>query len=409
MESELKDIKEKLYSDLNKCKVALKLNKEMQNKYDTEIREFKETRDEYNEKFSELIEKGKEEKILRDSYNREFQQLKQKKDDLHEQISEYKAERDSKWILYKEFKNQFRELLEEKNKLKRSSNSARKMIDTILMLDWKFQTTSMDFEEERRLVEKIEELQSKIDKNQKYQDLKMINLELDELIKNLDEFRESANHYHKLMTELYPKTEELQEKMDEIFQTADIHHEKMVQFYDEANAIKAEADKAHEQMVEKIQAVQLLRKGYESKEKELEIVKSRLGKIKYEESLERRQKYIEIEENRAKELLAKHNANEQLTFDEIGFLMAKGLITMEELGNETGNKATTANPDNKFKLTNLDGLGVRDEKVLIENGIKSIKDLCDYDLDKLIDIIPYKSTIKLKNWLNDAKSITNQS
>lgn len=406
MESELKDIKEKLYTDLNKCKVALKLNKEMQSKYDSEIREFKETRDEYNEKFSELIEKGKEEKILRDSYNREFQQLKQKKDDLHDQISEYKAERDSKWILYKEFKNQFRELLEEKNKLKRSSNSARKMIDTILMLDWKFQTTSMDFEEERRLVEKIEELQSKIDKNQKYQDLKMINLELDELIKNLDEFRESANHYHQLMTELYPKTEELQEKMDEVFNTADIHHEKMVQFYDEANEIKAEADKAHEQMVEKIQAVQLLRKGYESKEKELEIIKSRLGKIKYEESLERRQKYIEIEDNRAKEILAKHKANEQLTFDEIGFLMSKGLITMEQLGNETTNKETPTNSDSKYKLTNLDGLGVRDEKVLIENGIKSIKDLSNYDLDKLIDIIPYKSTIKLKNWLNDAKTIT---
>ncbi|MBD3228141.1 MAG: hypothetical protein GF329_08125, partial [Candidatus Lokiarchaeota archaeon] len=393
METELKETKEELLQELKKCEVALKLNRKMQKQYDRAISELKEERDAKNDEFQGLLDKAREEKVLRDSYNREFQQLKEKKDKIHEEIAELKAQRDSKWILYKEFKNEFHNLLTEKRELKKDSVESNKIISEILKLDWKIQTTSMDLDQEKKLVERIERLNSKINKNTKYKKLKMINLELNELIRNLDEFRESANHYHQLITELYPKTEDLQERMNDVYKLADVHHEKMKKYYDEIDEIKAVADECHDKMVEKIKAVRLLRKGYDSKEKEIEILKHKLGKIKFRERQIRKNKYLRFKEDKAQELLERHRANEQLTFDEIGYLLNRGLISIDEIDKNDSNKNEIELNDSKYKLTNIKGLGVRDEKVLVENGINTINDLSDCDIEKLIEIIPFKSSI----------------
>jgi len=410
MESDLKKTKEKLLAELKKCKVALKLNKEMQKNYDIEIRKLKEIRDDNNEIVSKLIEKAKEQKILRDSYNKEFQQLKEKRNIIRTQISEYKAERDSKWILYKEFKNQFHELLNQKKQMKKNSGKMKRIISEILELDWKLQTESMDFEKEKELVKRIEILNAKINNNSEYQDIKAIDLELNELIKNLDEFRTSANHYHKLMVDLIPEIEKIQTRMDELYQLGNEHHKKLMEYNDKINEIKKISDDAHQEMIKKIKDVQLLRKGYDSKLEEIKEIEAKLEKISQKEKIIRREKFVKIELQRAQELLEKHKSNIQLSFEEIGFLLNKGLISIDEIStNKNKENRQELLHSTKFKLTDIKGLGVRDERILVNNGIHTVQDLSNCALDDLVQIIPTKSIVKLKNWIEDAKSIVNKN
>ncbi|MHA1270112.1 MAG: helix-hairpin-helix domain-containing protein [Candidatus Helarchaeota archaeon] len=409
MELDLKDTKEKLMSELKKCKIALKINKEMQDNYNLEIRELKEIRDKNNESVSKIIEKAKEEKIIRDSYNREFQQLKERKNIIRDQIAEYKAERDSKWILYREFKNQFHELLNQKKRIKKNSGKFNRIITEILELDWKLQTESMNFEKEKELVHRIEELNSKINQDKDYCDIKMIDLELNELIKNLDEFRTSANHYHQMIINLFPELQKLQDRMDELHKLSDEHHNKLMEYSNQINELKKISDDAHQKMIEKIKALQLLRKGYDSKLEELKGIEDRLNRIRQKESRIRRESFLKIEEERAKELLKRHKANEQLSFDEIGFLLNKGLITLEEIKTNKNQNNIEISSNIKNKLTEIKGLGVRDEKILMNNGICTIKDLSNCSVEYLSELIPFKSTIKLRNWIENAKSLVNKS
>ncbi|MHA1249826.1 MAG: DUF7121 family protein [Candidatus Helarchaeota archaeon] len=409
METTLKDTKEKLLSELKRCKVSLKLNKEMQATYDLEIKNLKEIRDNYNAQCKELIQKAKEEKILRDSYNREIKQLKEKKNMLRAQISEYKSERDSKWILYREFKNQLHELLEQKRELKKKSGKFKRIINEILELDWKLQTESMDFQKERELVSRIEALQAQIDKDEKYQDIKMINLEINELIKSLEDFRQSANHYHQLMVNLFPEIEKIQGKIDDLRTHANEHHNKLMEYNKMIDELKRKSDEVHQQIVDKIKAIQLLRKGYESKLEEIKEIEARLSNLSQKEKRIKRERYMRLEEKRVKELFQKYKNKEYLSFEELGFLLTKGLISLDELREyqEFLKKPVKIRPS-KYRLTDIKGLGVRDEKILINNGIYTIEDLSNCKLEDLVEMLPFKSTIKLKNWIENAKILLNQ-
>ena len=103
-------------------------------------------------------------------------------------------------------------------------------------------------------------------------------------------------------------------------------------------------------------------------------------------------------------LLMIYSSSAVLSFEEYGLLLNKELISLDEIGSSK-DKDEEKETKGKFKLTDIKGLGVRDEKVLKNNGIKTVKDLSNCDIDTLIEIIPSKSTLKLQNWIDGAKSL----
>jgi uncharacterized coiled-coil DUF342 family protein len=175
-----------------------------------------EKRDRLNEQFKQLREETRALKAERDSVNERVHALKAQRDKARTTvqpiIDEMKAAREK--------------IVELKKKTpKRSQRDLQKEFDDI---EWKIQTTSLDLQEEKRLIENVKQLKIQLNAYKKIdQQTKRIH-ELQQGLKAMDE------NGDKLHTELSTLAQQSQEL-----------HQKMLAKIEEAKKIKQEADTAH--------------------------------------------------------------------------------------------------------------------------------------------------------------------
>ncbi len=174
----------------------------------------------------------------------EIQKMKEQRDSINEKVKSLKEQREGMRTKNVEVSSKITERKEKVTELqsKLPRVSQHELQEELDAIEWKIQTTSLDLQEEKRLIERVKQLEillsgyKKIDKQ--YQKIK-------ELQNERKPFQTSADSLHQELTELAKKSQEL--------------HLEIISKIEQAKKDKAEADNHHEAYIQgKEQTNQLL-------------------------------------------------------------------------------------------------------------------------------------------------------
>ncbi|MEM2953293.1 MAG: hypothetical protein QXU21_03355 [Candidatus Bathyarchaeia archaeon] len=278
---------------IEELKRKLLILREQKAKVDAEAREFAEKRNMLNEEFKGLRAEILELRRTRDCVNLEVKELKKQKDKV-------KEERIQKIGELKNLRREFVELAK-----KKPSKGLKTLQMEIDNLEWKIQTTSLNLQEEKQLVERVKQLEIHLNVQRKIEQLNRKKLELEAELKALE-----------------TRAKLCQEKISEKAGKSREFHEKMLEKIKEAKKLKMEADNFHQlflQAKEKAKPIQA------------EIVNI-LGEIRRlreeilaEEAKARKKREESLLENIERQAKEKLKRGEKLTWEEFKAIAEKGI------------------------------------------------------------------------------------
>jgi len=203
-------------SEIDRINRQLSALREQTNSANADIRIQVQKRDNLNDKFKNLRQEINAFKNERDALNEKVKMLKQQREKTRAKIRTY----------IEEIKNNRQKIEELKKKTARENyRILQKEFDDI---EWKIQTTSLDMKEEKRLVERVKQLETRLSV---YRKIDHHIKKISELQKKLELFETNADATHKELTEIAERSQST--------------HAKMVAKIAESKNIKAEADKLH--------------------------------------------------------------------------------------------------------------------------------------------------------------------
>jgi uncharacterized coiled-coil DUF342 family protein len=153
-------------------------------------------RDALNSKINKLSQEIKQTKINRNKLNEKVKQLKEKRTTIQLKIKE-------RISIIKDLRKKI-EILESKYSFKNFYNIQKEFKE----LDWKIQTSTLELEEEKKLVERVRVLGTKISKIKKIKDQK---LKVNKLQNEVSKLDIDAENCHNKLTEIAKKSQELHE------------------------------------------------------------------------------------------------------------------------------------------------------------------------------------------------------
>ncbi len=196
--------------------------KEQIQEIDAEARALATKRDKLNEQFKTYKDQILELKIQRNSSNEKVKELKLQRDYARAQIASLIEE-------IKVRKSKIDEL--RKKKPKRSQEQLEKEFQE---LEWTIQTSSLDLEDEKQLVNAVKEIEPQL---AIYRRIEKQMTKIAELRKEIETLEAIANSDHRELTTIAEKSQEL--------------HKALVDKIEESKGTKAQADKMHIAYVEK--------------------------------------------------------------------------------------------------------------------------------------------------------------
>ncbi|MCW4047728.1 MAG: hypothetical protein NWE99_09265 [Candidatus Bathyarchaeota archaeon] len=188
---------------------------------DLEAKGHIEKRDKLNEQFRKLRNETSELKAERDSLNEKVKALKQQRDNA----------RDRNGKIIEEIKAHSQKINELKKKTPKKSRA--QLEKELQAIEWKIQTTTLDLQEEKMLVDEVKHLEMQLSA---YRKIDLQHKKIAELRKELKSLETSADAAHQELMEAAQKSQEL--------------HAKMLAKIDQAKNIKAEADSIHARYVQ---------------------------------------------------------------------------------------------------------------------------------------------------------------
>ncbi len=200
--------------------------RDQMSKTNDEIYKHIEKRDKLNEQARTLRQEISELKKERDSLNESVKTLKQQRDEL----------RENNRPLIEEIKGHSKKIRELKEK--RSGEPRHQMQKEFDAIEWKIQTTSLDLQEEKRLIEIVRDLETQLNV---YKKIDQHSKRISELKTELDVFQEKAERLHQELTANAQKSQELHAKMQTKF-------DELKKIVDEASGSHAMYIQAKEQV-----------------------------------------------------------------------------------------------------------------------------------------------------------------
>jgi uncharacterized coiled-coil DUF342 family protein len=175
-----------------------------------------EKRDNLDEQFKKLHQEIHELKNERNNLNKKVKTMKQQRDAARAKIR----------TIFEEAKMYKQKITELKKKIpKKNRRELQKKFEDI---EWKIQTTSLDMQEEKRLIENVKQLETQLNI---YRNIDQQVEKIAELRKELETLETNADTVHQELTETAKKSQEI--------------HAKMMNKLSEAKNIKGEADSLH--------------------------------------------------------------------------------------------------------------------------------------------------------------------
>jgi uncharacterized coiled-coil DUF342 family protein len=266
--------------------------KEEKRKLDAEAEELAEKRNSLNEEFKRLKAEVQKLKSSRDEINAEVKELKRQRIQLKTEVAQKIKE-------LKNLQSEIEALTAEKPS--RSFNALQKEVEAI---EWKIQTTPLSLQEEKKLVERVEQLEDQISVYRKMEQLSQKKLELTAELKALE-----------------ARAKLLRERIIEKAEKSQKIHEEMLKKAEEARKLKSEADSVHKLFLQtKEKAKPLL----EEIKKILEEIRKLKEEVQAEEEEERRKSEENLLEKIAKQAMDKLKRGEKLSWEEFKILTEKG-------------------------------------------------------------------------------------
>ena len=255
-------------------------------------------RNQKNEEVKELIKQANESKELRDEFNSKISELKAQKQVIDAQLKETEK-------VHEETESKLEPVEIPKNMNSQLKRYQRELKD----LEWKLQTQSLNIEDERRLVDRIADLDEKIeglsefknlshDRVKAYQNLRRLRNHMYKTIREMNGYVKESRTYHKAMVELFSRANIIRKEADSIH--ADIQK------------VKTQADLIHSEFVEK-----------------LKLKRSLSNKIKrYAQRIQEDQKTRETKalKEKSTNVLQKTKDGKKISFDDFKSLIDLGLI-----------------------------------------------------------------------------------
>jgi uncharacterized coiled-coil DUF342 family protein len=276
--------KQQKTNEITRITQQLAALREQINNANTETQKHVEKRDKLNEQFKKLRQEIRELKNERDNLNEKVKTLKQQRDEAHGKIS----------ANIEEIKTHNQKIAELKKKTpKESRRGLQKEFEDI---EWKIQTTPLDLQEEKRLVECVKQLEMQLGVYKKIDEhIKKIS----ELRREIGTFEADADTAHKELTAMAERSQDI--------------HVKMMAKIDESKEYKSEADSLHGMFIQAREQVRPLREEI----KKLTVQKRKLQDAVREEDAKRKNALKEKLGSQAKDKLAR---GEKLSWDEFKLL-----------------------------------------------------------------------------------------
>jgi len=274
--------------ELERISRQLSVLREQVDNTNADIRRYVEKREKLNEKFKKLRQVIHEFKKERDNLNAKVKTLKQQREKARTEIK----------TRIEDIKAHTEKIAELRNKTMRENRrDMQKEFDDI---EWKIQTTPLDMREEKRLLDRVKQLETQLNVYKKIdQHIK----EISERRKEIASFEENADAAHKELTEIAAKSQDI--------------HAKMMAKIVESKDIKAEADGLHSNYV---QAKEQIRPIREEIEKLIE--KKRKLQVAMREEDAEKKKNVEqaLRERLGSQAKEKLQRGEKLSLDEFKLL-----------------------------------------------------------------------------------------
>jgi len=184
-----------------------------------------------SEEIHNLIEKRDKQNEKVRLLQQEIRELKSERDNLNEKVQTFKLMRDETRTKTKNIITDIKARQERIAELRKKTPKASflQLQKEQEDIEWKIQTTSLDLQEEKRLVEDVKQLEIQMEAYKKKEKLLQKIADLRKELKTLDE---KANAFHQELSSSAQKSQEI--------------HQKVITKIDEMKKIRAEADSLHQ-------------------------------------------------------------------------------------------------------------------------------------------------------------------
>ena len=301
-EEEFKEMTEEEFraitNQIRELETQVRIWRKKREELNSQVIEKTKIRNQKNEEVRGLIKEANEHKALRDDFNAKISELKSQKQIIDIELKETEK-------IHDQAENKLEPIEIPKNMNSQLKRYQKELKD----LEWKLQTQSFSIEDERRLVDRIADLDQKIeglaefkslshDRIKSYHTLRKLRNQMYKIIREMNGYVKESRHHHKSMVELFSKANGIRKEADSIH--ADIQK------------VKTQADLIHSEFVEKIK-----------------LKRSLTNKIKhYSQKIQTEQRNRETRAMKEKStnVLQKTKDGKKISFDDFKSLIDLGLI-----------------------------------------------------------------------------------
>ena len=259
------------------------------NEANVQINKFIEKRNQLNDQIRKSRQEIAELKSERDALNEKVKLLKQQRDYV----------RSKSTAIFDEVNTINQKISELKKKVPRQSQ--RDLQEELEAIEWKIQTTSLDLQEEKRLIENVKQLEIQLSS---YKKIDVQNKKIKELLTQHRTFEAQADAFHKELTDMAKKSQEL--------------HANMIEKINTLKTNKTEADSLHQAYVKTKEQTAPL---YEQIRQLTEQMKDLKVSIKEDDKAKRMVTEQAIKEKLGSEARDKLQRGEKLSWNEFQLVM----------------------------------------------------------------------------------------
>jgi uncharacterized coiled-coil DUF342 family protein len=276
------------------------------NELDRELAPLKEQRSKLQSEASKWMERRDGIRGQIEKLRTEIVSLKDQRDEINQKVKDLKIIRDQLVLDRKEKLDRVIEFKQKVASIKQEPARAIRAVEKeIESLDWKIQTNSLTMPEEKRIVEKIAELEKRL---ASYKQTQVMWIEIKTLQQQLRNLRTEEKECHSQVAQLAEQSRQIHQTLTE--KGANIPK------------LKIEAHENHQRYIETRKQVQELDQECDHLAEQIRVLRS---KSKSEEQKKKVKREMELMQELETKALAKMKRGEKLTWDEFKVLTEKGL------------------------------------------------------------------------------------
>ena len=257
--------------------------------------------DKANAEIEKQIEKRNQLNEQTKKASQEIREIRSQRDEINDKVKLLKQQRDEIRVKINPIMDEIQAINAKKEELKKKTPRVRQqeLQEELDAIEWKIQTTSLDLQEEKRLIEEVKMLETQLSS---YKKIEKQNQKISELLKGRKTLEAQADVFHRELSELAKKGQEL--------------HEKMIAKIAEAKKSRDEADVQHKAYIQTKEQIEQLPVDIAVLTGQMRGLQNTIWEqnkaIRTKDSADRAKEREQLEEEKAKKMLDENALKEKL-------------------------------------------------------------------------------------------------